>query len=204
MIWQTARNNNGRKTVWRSSCFIPPFHGQSHHLFLGVVSYTYNSNKEFQGKNTIRNLTTVWGACNGCLQSTHTQISPLTLDVTTNRCRPHMGYSAAGNTKYIYILKVTNKNKFPTLHTRHTPMTDTLFLRFELHLRGRNVQDGKLLHPLLKRGLPPPVCLWVITPPEVADEVDHSDHLVRACPGMPARHDCRPCVSSPYPDATFN
>ena len=37
---------------------------------------------------------------------------------------------------YIYILKVTNKNKFPTLHTRHTPMTDTLFQLCELHLRG--------------------------------------------------------------------
>ena len=34
-----------------------------------------DSNKEFQGKNTIRNLTTVWGACNGCLQSTHTNLS---------------------------------------------------------------------------------------------------------------------------------
>ena len=61
-----------------------------------------DSNKEFQGKKyTTRNLTTVWGACNGCLQSTHTQISPLTLHATTNRCRPHKGNSAAGNTKYI-------------------------------------------------------------------------------------------------------
>ena len=63
----------------------------------------------------------------------------------------------------------------------------------------RDVQDGKLLHPLLKRGLNPPFCLWVITPPEVADEVDHSGRLACTCPGMPARHDCRPCVSLPYP-----
>ena len=62
-----------------------------------------------------------------------------------------------------------------------------------------DVQDGKLLHPLLKRGLPPPFWLWVITTPEVADEVDHSGRLARTCLGMPARHDCRPCVSSPYP-----
>ena len=52
-----------------------------------------------------------------------------------------------------------------------------------------DVQDGKLPHPLLKRGLPPPLCLWVITPPEVADEVVHSGSLARTCPGMPARYD---------------
>ena len=141
-----------------------------------------------------------------------------------------------------YILKVTNKNKFPTLHTRHTPMTDTLFQLCELHHRGHypvlysffslgqlgtnhrvqshgpisklgtsygveshgpipgsflfkyccDVQDGKLLHSLLKCGLPPLLCLWVITPPEVADEVDHSGRLAHTCPGMPVRHDCRP------------
>ena len=39
-------------------------------------------------------------------------------------------------TQNIYILKVTNKNKFPTLHTRHTSMTDTLFQLCELHLCG--------------------------------------------------------------------
>ena len=125
-------------------------------------------------------------------------------------------------TQNIYFLKVTNKNKFPTLHTRHTPMTDTLFQLCELHLNGHSpvffsffslgqletnhrvqshgpisgsflfkyccdVQDGKLPHPLLKRGLPPPLCLWVITPPEVADEVAHSGRLARTCPGMQAR-----------------
>ena len=149
-------------------------------------------------------------------------------------------------TQNIYILKVTNK--FPTLYTRHTPMTDTLFQLCELYLRGHypvliflfscplgtnhrvqsygpvsklgtnhgvqshgpisgfflfnyycDVQDSKLLHSLLKHGLPPPFCLWVITLPAVADEVDPSGRPTRTCPGMPARHDCRPCMSSPYP-----
>ena len=68
------------------------------------------------------------------------------------------------------------------------------------------VQNGKLLHPLLKRGLPPPLCLWVITPPEVADEVDHSGRRTCTCPGMPARHACRhrTQVNLLAPDATFN
>ena len=85
------------------------------------------SNKEFQGKK----YSTQSDYSLGCMQrmssvNTHTQISPLTLNATTYRCRPHKGY----------ILKITNQNEFPTLHTRHIPMTDTLLQLCELHLRG--------------------------------------------------------------------
>ena len=181
--------------------------------------------------------------------NTHTHRSLLSHWTPQQTDVGHTRVTVQRGTQNIFILKVTNMNKFSTLHTRHTPMTDTLFQLCELHPHGHcpvlysffslgqlgtshrvqahdpisklgtnhgvqshgpipgsflfkyccDVQDGKLLHPMLKRGLPPPLCLWVITPPEVADEVDHSSRLARTCSGMLARHDCRLCVSSLYP-----
>ena len=98
----------------------------------------------------------------GCMQrmssvNTHTNLSSLWTP-TTNRCRPHNGYSAAGNTKYIYI-KLRK-----SLQIRRSPDTPTLTklpheIRIELSplIRQNLVQEshpGKLpTKPLPQKSL---------------------------------------------------
>ena len=128
--------------------------------------------------------------------NTHTQISPLTLEATTNRCRPHKSSSYAS-----FHLPWTLSSPLQFLFSWPTgPVSN--------HMAQSQGPSFSNTAVMCKTQVTSPLAeAWTSStslsvghhPTRSHRQVDYSGRLARTCPGMPARHNCRPCGSSPYP-----